>query len=251
MITGLRGDVAPRGGLHRERRPEGVMMKLWRSVLVSPLLRGGQHVPAAQASSDPAGGRRRGSDETFAQSLGVGGSTVYRTKRHFVEGTLGEALHEEPRPDAKRKLTGQEAALLVATACSRPPEGRARWTIELLAGEMVRLTSTITSRAKPCREIAAWERQRNLAGAHLKWMFTTEKARTKWAAPIPDQPLPSTSPPKSHNHCAEELVAGSHGPARAGLGGSNEPATDKEPEHGDHQNRQVDVSAGRLVGEQA
>src|SRR3954463_3315377 len=28
----------------------------------------------------------------------------------------------------------------------------------------------------------------------------------KWAAPIPDQPLPSTSPPKSHNHCAEELV---------------------------------------------
>ena len=37
-------------------------------------------------------------------------------------------------------LTGQEEALLVATACSRPPEGRARWTIELLAGEMVRLT---------------------------------------------------------------------------------------------------------------
>ena len=47
---------------------------------------------------------------------------------------------EEPRPGAKRKLTGHEEALLVATACSRPPEGRARWTIELLAGEMVRLT---------------------------------------------------------------------------------------------------------------
>src|SRR4051794_18264709 len=51
-----------------------------------------------------------------------------------------EALDEEPRPGAKRKLTGQEEALLVATACSRPPKGRARWTIELLAGEMVRLT---------------------------------------------------------------------------------------------------------------
>ena len=62
------------------------------------------------------------------------------TKRHFVEGTLGKALHEEPRPGAKRKLTGQEEALLVATACSRPPQGRARWTIELLAREMVRLT---------------------------------------------------------------------------------------------------------------
>src|SRR3954471_15277512 len=37
-------------------------------------------------------------DETIAQSLGVGGSTVYRTKRRFVEGNLDKALHEEPRP---------------------------------------------------------------------------------------------------------------------------------------------------------
>jgi transposase len=79
-------------------------------------------------------------DETIAQSLGVGGSTVYRTKRRFVEGNLDKALHEEPRPGAARKLSAQEEALLVATACSRPPEGRARWTIELLAGEIVRLT---------------------------------------------------------------------------------------------------------------
>ena len=79
-------------------------------------------------------------DETIAQSLGVSGSTVYRTKRRFVEGNLDKALHEEPRPGAARKLSAQEEALLVATACSRPPEGRARWTIELLAGEIVRLT---------------------------------------------------------------------------------------------------------------
>jgi len=79
-------------------------------------------------------------DETMAQSLGVGGSTVYRTKRRFVEGNLDKALHEEPRPGATRKLSAQEEALLVATACARPPEGRARWTVELLAGEIVRLT---------------------------------------------------------------------------------------------------------------
>src|SRR3546814_17713139 len=74
-------------------------------------------------------------DETIASSVGVGGSTVYRTKRRFVEGNLDKALHEEPRPGASRKLTGKEEALLVATACSSPPAGRARWTIELLAGE--------------------------------------------------------------------------------------------------------------------
>jgi transposase len=79
-------------------------------------------------------------DETIASSVAVGGSTVYRTKRHFVEGNLEKALNEEPRRGAARKLSGKEEALLVATACSDPPEGRARWTIELLAGAMVRLT---------------------------------------------------------------------------------------------------------------
>ena len=81
------------------------------------------------------------SDEDIAVSVGVGGSTVYRTKRRFVEGNLERALSEEPRPGAERKLTGKEEALLVATACSSPPAGRARWTLELLAGEMVKLTA--------------------------------------------------------------------------------------------------------------
>jgi transposase len=70
----------------------------------------------------------------------VGGSTVYRTKRRFVFGNLELALREEPRPGAERKLSGKEEALLVATACSNPPAGRARWTLDLLAGELVRLT---------------------------------------------------------------------------------------------------------------
>jgi transposase len=79
-------------------------------------------------------------DAEIARSLGVGGSTVYRTKRRFVLGNLAAALSEEPRPGARRKLSGKEEALLVATACSSPPAGRARWTLELLADQLVRLT---------------------------------------------------------------------------------------------------------------
>jgi transposase len=79
-------------------------------------------------------------DEEIARSVGVGGSTVYRTKRRFVLGNLEAALREEPRPGASRKLSGKEEALLVATACSKPPAGRARWTLVLLAGELVKLT---------------------------------------------------------------------------------------------------------------
>src|ERR1041385_8192254 len=80
------------------------------------------------------------SDLDIALSVGIGGSTVYRTKRRFVEGNLERALSEEPRPGAERKLTRKEEALLVATACANPPQGRARWTLELLAGVMVKLT---------------------------------------------------------------------------------------------------------------
>jgi transposase len=79
-------------------------------------------------------------DAAIAAAVAVGGSTVYRTKQRFVEMGLHAALNEDMRPGARRKLNGKEEALLVATACSTPPKGRARWTLELLAGEMVRLT---------------------------------------------------------------------------------------------------------------
>ncbi len=80
------------------------------------------------------------SDQEVAQIVVVGTSTIYRTKRRFVEGGIATALHDRQRPGARRKLSGKEEALLVATACSKPPAGRARWTLELLAGELVRLT---------------------------------------------------------------------------------------------------------------
>src|SRR5204863_2149939 len=69
-----------------------------------------------------------------------GTSTVFRTKKRFVEEGLEAALSEELRPGGDRKLSSKEEALLVAVACSAPPKGRARWTLELLAGRMVRLT---------------------------------------------------------------------------------------------------------------
>src|SRR3954447_25557312 len=90
------------------------------------LLRGGRHAARKLKRAQILLAADAGMpDETIAQSLGVGGSTVYRTKRRFVEGNIEKALHEEPRPGAARKLSAQEEALLVATACSRPPEGRA------------------------------------------------------------------------------------------------------------------------------
>lgn len=79
-------------------------------------------------------------DEAIATNVVVGTSTVYRTKQRFVEEGLERALSELPRSGAPRKLDIEDEAMLCAVACSAPPPGRARWTLELLADEMVRLT---------------------------------------------------------------------------------------------------------------
>src|SRR3978361_1279742 len=79
-------------------------------------------------------------DDSMAESLGLSGSTIYRTKRRFVEAGLEAALDEQPRPGGARKLSGRDEALLVATACSAPPRGRKRWTLTLLADSRVNLT---------------------------------------------------------------------------------------------------------------
>src|SRR5580693_3720409 len=106
-------------------------------------------------------------DEDIAETVGVGASTVYRTKRRFVQANLEGALCEEPRPGAARKLTGREEALLVATACSKPPAGRARWTLELLAGEMVKLTEHAELSRETVRPPPGGERSEAVAPRHV------------------------------------------------------------------------------------
>jgi len=105
------------------------------------------------------------SDDEIARLVVVGTSTVYRTKKRLVEEGLEAALSDRPRPGAERKLSAKEEALLMATACTKPPPGRARWTLELLAGELVRLTehesvSTETVRRRLHeKDIKPWQKK--------------------------------------------------------------------------------------------
>jgi transposase len=78
-------------------------------------------------------------DETIAQTLHVSLATVHRIRERFVEGGVAWALDERPRPGAKRKLNGKQEALLMALACTPPPKGRVRWTMQLLADAAVRI----------------------------------------------------------------------------------------------------------------
>jgi transposase len=80
-------------------------------------------------------------DEAIAAGLHTGLSTVGRTRERCVEGGVEHALSEseKARPKGKTKLDEKGRAILVATACSTPPDERATWTMQLLADRMVEL----------------------------------------------------------------------------------------------------------------
>src|SRR5262245_2140398 len=78
-------------------------------------------------------------DEVIAEQLRMGVATLERLRRRFVEEGLEASLRERPRPGARPKLGPKEQAFVVALACTKPPEGRERWTMQLLADRIVEL----------------------------------------------------------------------------------------------------------------
>lgn len=78
-------------------------------------------------------------DAEIAAALHSGVATVARTRQRCVEDGLAAALAERPRPGAAPKLSPKQQAFTVALACTTPPEGRLRWTMQLLADRLVEL----------------------------------------------------------------------------------------------------------------
>ena len=80
------------------------------------------------------------SDAAIAGALEVHPTTVARVRRQWVEQGV-EATLARQRPDRvyPRVLDGAAEAHLIAVACSDPPPGRERWTLRLLADELIRL----------------------------------------------------------------------------------------------------------------
>lgn len=76
-------------------------------------------------------------DDEVAEALSTSASTVARTRKRYVEQGLDAALSEAQAPGAAKKLTAAQEASLVALACSAPPTGRNRWTLRMLADELV------------------------------------------------------------------------------------------------------------------
>lgn len=79
-------------------------------------------------------------DERTAEFAEVSLSTAHRVRQRFVEEGFEAAVFRKPATDRQyRKLDGEGEAKLIAAACSEAPEGRSRWTLQLLAGKLVAL----------------------------------------------------------------------------------------------------------------
>ena len=90
--------------------------------------------------ADEAGGAPARTDQEAASALDTSTRTVERVRRRFVEEGLQSALL--PKPTKRiyaRVLDGAQEAHLIALACSKPPEGKRRWTLRLLAERVVEL----------------------------------------------------------------------------------------------------------------
>ena len=92
-------------------------------------------------------------DQQVAEALMVGPSTVGRVRQRCVAGGLERARNDLPRPGQRRKLAGKQEAHLVAVACSAAPEGHTRWTLRLLADQVVKLELTGSSSRETVRQV--------------------------------------------------------------------------------------------------
>ncbi len=103
------------------------------------------------ADASPEGMRR--TDAQIVDALGVGNRTVSRVRQRFVEEGFQAALSPRPRPRVVSKLAGQVEGDLIALVKSDPPAGRARWTLRLLADQMVQLQAIETISHESVRSV--------------------------------------------------------------------------------------------------
>ena len=78
-------------------------------------------------------------DREIADVLLISAATVARARKRYVEEGLEAAINDRPRPGRERTLDGKQEAHLIAFACSAAPGGHAHWTLQLLAGKVVKL----------------------------------------------------------------------------------------------------------------
>lgn len=104
-----------------------------RRVLGEVRAKGLRHVREVNRAHILAALDRRVPESQIMVVLGVGRTAIWRTRRAYLEGGLQSALHDGQRPGKPRQYGPDVEARVTALACSAPPAGAKRWTLDLLA----------------------------------------------------------------------------------------------------------------------
>jgi transposase len=121
-----------------------VNLKVNERTELEQLIKSGKHSARVIARArtllllDRSQGQKRTIQTVVDAAMVSQGTVSNLKKRYFSEGLAG-ALYEKPRPGAKPKIDGEVEAHLIALVCSDPPEGYDRWTLRLLADQLVSL----------------------------------------------------------------------------------------------------------------
>jgi hypothetical protein len=115
--------------------------------LLQRMVRSGRHAASKLARArvlllaDQGEGGPSSTDDQIALALGVTDRTVQNIRKRFVLEDLEASVNRKPQtsPSRSRTFDGEAEAKLIALACSEPPQGRARWTMQLLADHTVML----------------------------------------------------------------------------------------------------------------
>jgi hypothetical protein len=118
-------DLVRRGKLEKGKRPSALKLTRARTLL-----------KADQAQEGPAY-----TDAAIAEALDVSPKTVFNIRQKWVELGLEQTLERRPQkiPSRQPKLDGKAEAKLIACSCGPAPEGRSKWTLQLLSDKVVEL----------------------------------------------------------------------------------------------------------------
>jgi hypothetical protein len=122
---------------------------------------------------DVSEGGKGWSDNRIIEALETSPSMVYRTRKQLVQDGFEAVLSRKPRaiPAIARIFDGEKEAKLIALACSKPPKGRARWTLRLLENKQPQPEALRNRQAWPYK--SRYRRRPAYAGAVLMLILTS------------------------------------------------------------------------------
>lgn len=121
-------------------------------------------------------------NEAIADALSTNRHTVWEIKRKYAEKGLDAALHDAPRPGQPPKYVIKHETEIAAMACTKPPDGRKRWTLVLLEQELrkrggdyktvnresIRLILKKQNKAMDKKDVVYWQDRRKIQGMHVR-----------------------------------------------------------------------------------